>query len=88
MGLKPSELFDLELWEYNSYVRGTLEREKSEAAHCIMTGYYTAYYTNGGRKTKSPNELIGRLQTKKQSREDGLREIERVKALEKRLQGD
>jgi len=48
-----------------------------------MTGYYAAYYTNGGKKAKSPNELIKKLYATKQSFEDGLRDIEKLKEIEK-----
>jgi len=49
----------------------------------ILTGYYAAYYTNGGKKAKNPNELIKKLYAKKQSFEDGLKDIERLKEMEK-----
>ena len=82
MGLKPDEFFSLELWEFNSYADGGAEREKKDAANCILTGYYCAYYSNGGKKAKSPNELIKKLYTKKQSLSEGLKEIERIKKSE------
>ena len=49
-----------------------------------MTGYYAAYYTNGGRKAKSPTDLIKRLYVKQQSIDEGMRDIERLKALERK----
>jgi len=52
-------------------------------ANAILTGYYAAYYTNGSKKAKNPNELIKKLYAKKQSFEDGLKDIERLKELEK-----
>lgn len=70
------------MWEFNCYAEGVAERDKRSEANCILTGYYSAYYSNGGKKAKSPNELIRKLYTKKQSREDGLKNIERVKQLE------
>ena len=73
----------MELWEYNVYVSAFQEKRKGDAANAILTGYYAAYYTNGGKKAKNPNELIKKLYTKKQSFEDGLRDIERLKELEK-----
>lgn len=83
-GLKPSEIWELTLAEYNMYVEGYALKAKDDTAHSILTGYYAAYYINGGRKTKSPNDLIKALYAEKQSREDGLKEIERIKNLEKR----
>ena len=58
-------------------------RARSDNAHDIMIGYYTAYYINGGRKAKSPDKLIRSLYGEKQSYESGMREIERIKKLEK-----
>ena len=69
--------------EYNAYIDGYGIRAKSESAHAIMAGYYTAYYINGGRKAKSPDKLIRLLYGEKQSYESGMREIERIKKLEK-----
>jgi hypothetical protein len=53
-----------------------------------LTGYYSAYYQNAGKKAKNPNELIKELyktQSSKQTFEEGLKEIEKLKELEKRL---
>lgn len=58
-------------------------KQKNEVANSIMTGYYTAYYTNGGKKVKSPKELIDKMFLPKQSYADGLREIERIKKIDK-----
>lgn len=64
------------------YMEGYNLKSKNDTANAILTGYYAAYYTNGGRKAKSPNELINSLYSKKQSRDEGLKEIERIKKLE------
>lgn len=84
VGLKPHEIWEMRLWEYNAYMLAQEEAGKRDTVNAIMTGYYAAYYTNGGRKAKNPNELIRRLYAKKQSLEDGLRDIERVKALDRK----
>ncbi len=73
----------MELWEFNAFMQGCEVRRKTDTANCILTGYYGAYYANGGRKAKSPDELIRRLFQKKQSFEEGLREIQRIKNLER-----
>lgn len=83
-GLKPQEIWDLELWEYNTWISAYEEKRRQATAEAIMTGYYAAYYTNGGKKAKSPNELIKKLYAKKQSLEAGLQDIERLRATEKR----
>jgi len=83
-GLKPNEIWELELWEFNTYVTAFKEKQKSEISQAILTGYYAAYYTNGGKKVKTPNELISKMYAKKQSYEEGLSDIERLQELEKR----
>ena len=85
-GLRPNELWELELWEYNAYVSAHEDKQKNEISQAILTGYYTAYYMNGGKKTKNPNDLIKEMYDKKpqkQSFEDGLRDIERLRELER-----
>lgn len=53
-----------------------------------MTGYYAAYYNNAGKKAKNPNELIKNLFARKQSVEEGLDNIKRIKELEQRGQNE
>lgn len=72
----------MELWEYNTYITAYQENQKTEVSNAILTGFYAAYYTNGGKKAKSPKELIKRLYSKKQNLEDGLRDIEKLKKIE------
>ena len=74
----------MELWEYNTYIIAFQDKQKGDTVTAILTGFYAAYYTNGGKKAKSPNELIKKLYAKKQSLDDGLRDIERLKELEKK----
>ena len=76
--------WELELWEYNAFVSAYEDRRKADTANAITTGYYTAYYNNAGKKAKSPNELIRKLYARKQSFEDGLQDIPRIKQAEKR----
>lgn len=83
-GLKPAEIWELELWEYNTFIGAYEENKKAAVANAILTGYYSAYYTNAGKKAKSPDELIKKLYAKKQSAEDGLRDIEKFKRIEER----
>ena len=82
--MKPAEVWDMALWEYNTYVSALQDKQKADMANAILTGYYAAYYTNGGKKAKNPNELIKKLYTPKQSFSEGLKDIERLKELEKR----
>lgn len=70
------------LADYNSYMEGCEERVRRDISNCILTGYYVAYYMNGGKK-KSPDVLIRRLYSEKQNTDEGLRQIEHIKTLEK-----
>lgn len=70
------------MWEYNTYITAYQENQKIDVSNAILTGFYAAYYTNGGKKAKSPKELIKRLYSKKQNLEDGLRDIEKLKRIE------
>nr|DAW45976.1 MAG TPA: hypothetical protein [Bacteriophage sp.] len=74
----------MQLWEYNAYMEGYEQSRKQHDIDSILTGYYCAYYNNGGKKAKPPNELIRNLFVQKQSFEDGLKDIERVKEIERR----
>ena len=65
------------------FLIGCEEIGKRDAIQAILIGYYSAYYINGGKKTKNPNDLIRKLYAKKQSFEDGLRDIQRLKEMKK-----
>ncbi len=78
----------MELWELNTYLTAYGDKRKYDTAYCILTGYYAAYYTNGGKKAKSPNEIIQTLYSKKQTIDDGLKAIEKIKAREQQKELD
>lgn len=78
----------MELWEYNAYLTACADKRRYDTAYSILTGYYAAYYTNGGRKAKEPNALIQKLYEKQQTVDEGLRAIERLKALEKQKESN
>ncbi|MCL2860931.1 MAG: hypothetical protein FWE22_00750 [Firmicutes bacterium] len=63
------------------------EKQKAEVSNAILIGYYASYYINGGKKTKNPNDLIQQINNKnkttKQSLEDGLMDIEKLREFEK-----
>lgn len=85
-GLNPNDIYTLELWEYNAYLSAYEAKQKQDISNAILTGYYAAYYTNGGKNAKSPNDLIKQIyvpKSSKQSFEDGLKDIERLRELEK-----
>ncbi|MCL2177316.1 MAG: hypothetical protein FWB72_05190 [Firmicutes bacterium] len=85
-GLKPNEIYALELWEYNAFIEAYHDKQKQNISNAILTGYYAAYYINGGKKTKPPNKLIDEMYKptkQKQSFEDGLKDIQKIMELEK-----
>ena len=81
--MKPFDIYELELWEYNSYILGYTEGQRQNVANSILNGYYTAYYLSGQKKKKSPQELISRMFAEKQTFEEGLAQIEKIKEMEK-----
>lgn len=84
-GLRPSEIKQMQLWEYNAFVDSISEKQKCDVANAILIGYYTAYYMNGGKKAKNPNQLIKQLYKKsppKQSLEDGFKAIKKLRESE------
>ena len=85
--MKPEEVYNMSLSEYNNYMNGCEEKIKNEIINCILTGYYVSYYMNSGRKAKSPKELIQQLFRKKETFEDGLKAINRIKELEEAQSG-
>ena len=81
--MKPSDIWESTLFEYNMYLKGFELKGKNETANTILTGYYTAYYLNGGKKAKNPKTLIRSLYDSEVGYDKGMREIERIKKLEK-----
>lgn len=52
MGLKPNEIKDLHLWEFNQYVLAYQEKIKEKEKNIIKMAYYTASF-NRSKKSKS-----------------------------------
>lgn len=71
----------MSLWEYNYYAEGKLIARKNESVNCILTGYYAAYYVNGGNKARKPKELIELIFGKVNSYQDSADDIYKTKAL-------
>ena len=55
--MKPQEIWDMELWEYNAYITSYGDKRKYDTAFCILSGYYAAYYTNGGKIPMTLSEI-------------------------------
>lgn len=81
MGITPHELYDMSLYEYNYYAEGVSIARKNESVNCILTGYYAAYYVNGGNKARKPKELIELIFGKENSYRDSAEDINKTKAL-------
>lgn len=57
MGLKPNEIKQLHLWEFNQYVLAYQEKIKEKEKNIIKVAYYMAYFNNT-KKTKSLNYYL------------------------------
>ena len=57
MGLKPNEIKQLHLWEFNQYVLAYQEKIKEKEKNIIKVAYYMAYFNNN-KKTKSLNYYL------------------------------
>lgn len=73
----------MELWEFNAYIKGYELKQKESTVSSILTGYYCAYFLNANKKTKTPRELIQQLYSQKETLDEGLEKIKRIKNLEK-----
>lgn len=71
----------MSLSEYNYFIEGKEQARRYESADCILTGYYAAYYVNGGNKARKPRELIDLIFCEKRSYADDAELIEKAKAL-------
>lgn len=81
--MKPVDIYEMTLSELNCFMEGIELKIKNDCSLAVLTGYYTGYYVNGGKKARPPKELIDKMNAQKQNLSDGLREIERIKELEK-----
>jgi len=72
----------LELWQYNILIRAYEEKRKEKVLDCILIGYYTAYYLNGGKKAKKPRDLANLMFKEKQNLEEGFKQIDLLKKKE------
>ena len=50
--MKPSELKEMNLWEFNQYVVAYQERLKEKEKNILKLAYYTAFFNNS-KKAKS-----------------------------------
>lgn len=82
--MKPVDIYEMELWEYNSYILGYTEGQRQSVSNSILNGYYTAYYLSNSKRKKSPQELISQMFAKKQTYEEGIAQIEKIKKSETR----
>ena len=75
IGLKPTEIKQLHLWEFNQYVLAYQEKIKEKEKNIIKIAYYMAYFNNT-KKTKSLNyylkEIDKTIKTNKKRDDDKL----------------
>ena len=83
--MHPGEIWDMELWEYNAYTQGYEYCYKQHTVDSILTGYYSAYYSNSGKNSQTPDQLINKLFNPEQSYETGMKNIEKAKETERRI---
>lgn len=57
VGLKPFELKEMYLWEFNQYIKAYQEKMKEKEKNIIKIAYYSAYFNNS-KKSKSLNYYI------------------------------
>lgn len=80
--MKPNDIYSMELWEYNAYIKGYELKQKASTVSSILTGYYCAYFLNSNKKTKTPNELIAQLYSPNQTIDEGFEMINKIKKIE------
>lgn len=50
VGLKPSDIYDMELWEFNAYIKGYKEVFYKEQMNLMKQAYYTGMFGNSNNK--------------------------------------
>lgn len=80
-GITPQDLYEMSLCEYNYFIEGKERARRYKSAECILTGFYAAYYVNGGNKARKPRELIDSLCGEKKTYADNAAMIDKTKSL-------
>lgn len=52
VGLKPDEIWDMELWEFNNYQLGYRNYIKQKEKDIVKTAYYTAVFVRSKKNKK------------------------------------
>jgi len=61
MGLTPDQVLDMQLWQFNAYVRGYELRRKYAHADAIYTGYYAGHFNPFNKRKSKVSVLLRRL---------------------------
>lgn len=87
MGLKPTEVYELELWEFNRYIIGYRSQLKRDEANIIKTAYNTAAFTNSKRKPKPLSYYLGKIFSNSNDLSDQERKkrVEWAKEIDKKI---
>ena len=58
VGLKPEELLDLTIYQYNAYCDGYRLRQADELVAKVEAAYYSAYWNGAQKHKKSLNTVV------------------------------
>lgn len=70
VGLSPSELLDMELWQVYSYMKGYKRRMLQLSSHALYSGYWSAYYSSS-KRSRSPKFMLEKMQQQLERDEKG-----------------
>ena len=89
IGLKPAEVWELDLWEFNSCVRAYAERQKQLAEQAHQQAWQTAAYTGAAfagklKDYKHYTKKAKKAQAPKISEEEFERKLELAKRAQKK----
>lgn len=60
--MKPSDIYDMRLWEFNAYLRGYQEVYHNEQINLMKQSYYTGMFSNNDiKKIKSLDYYINKI---------------------------
>ena len=84
-GLTPKEIYDMELWEFNLYIKGRAKAYKNKIKDIITNAYYISSFV-WNQKPKSLSYYLEKLEDRKVSREDTERKISFAREMSQKLE--
>lgn len=64
VGLKPQDIYDMELWEFNNYIKGYKRKIYNDQKNLMTLAWYTGYFANPYNKKKSLDHYLNKLTNK------------------------